>query len=251
MRSLARPATSAWRRSRWPICTTCARRAGYQRVRQVWTKTRPVNVPIGERRAPAPNHRPGYLRVDSVHQGDQDGVKGVYHINAVDCVTQYEGVATCEKISEAFLIPVLEELLQSFPFTILGFHSDNGSEYINGHVAKLLNKLLIEEQTKSRSRHSNDNAQAESKNGAIVRKHLGYSHIPQRFAHLVNTFCREHLNAYVNFHRPCLFAETIHRCQGPPTQALSLQTDDDPLREIQITARGRALPQTRYHLPRP
>jgi transposase InsO family protein len=190
------------------------KRAGYLRQRQVWTKTRPVTIPIGERRAPAPNNQPGYLRVDSVHQGDQDGVKGVYHINAVDCVTQYEGVATCERISEAFLIPVLDALLQSFPFAIKGFHSDNGSEYINAHVAKLLNKLLIEEQTKSRSRHSNDNAQAESKNGAIVRKHLGYSHIPQRFAALVNAFCQDHLNPYVNFHRPCLFAETITDAKG-------------------------------------
>jgi transposase InsO family protein len=190
------------------------KRAGYLRQRQVWTKTRPVTIPIGERRAPAPNNQPGYLRVDSVHQGDQDGVKGVYHINAVDCVTQYEGVATCERISEAFLIPVLDALLQSFPFVIKGFHSDNGSEYINAHVAKLLNKLLIEEQTKSRSRHSNDNAQAESKNGAIVRKHLGYSHIPQRFAALVNAFCQDHLNPYVNFHRPCLFAETITDAKG-------------------------------------
>ena len=119
------------------------KRSGYQRQRRVWTKTRPVTLPIGERRAPAPNNRPGYLRVDSVHQGDQDGVKGLYHINAVDCVTQYEGVATCERISEAFLIPVLEELLASFPFVIVGFHVDNGSEYINRHVAELLNKLLM------------------------------------------------------------------------------------------------------------
>jgi transposase InsO family protein len=190
------------------------KRSGYQRQRRVWTKTRPVTLPIGERRAPAPNNRPGYLRVDSVHQGDQDGVKGLYHINAVDCVTQYEGVATCERISEAFLIPVLEELLASFPFVILGFHVDNGSEYINRHVAELLNKLLIEEFTKSRSRYSNDNAQVESKNGAVVRKHFGYSHIPQRFAALVNVFCREHLNPYVNFHRPCLFAETITDAKG-------------------------------------
>ncbi len=189
-------------------------RPSYLQKRQVWTKTRPTGVPIGERRAPAPNNRPGYLRVDSVHQGDQDGIKGVYHINAVDCVTQYEGVATCERISEAFLIPVLEALLHSFPFVILGFHSDNGSEYINRDVARLLNKLMIEEQTKSRSRHSNDNAQAESKNGAIVRKHLGYAHIPQRFAGPVNAFCRDYLNPYVNFHRPCLFAETITDAKG-------------------------------------
>ncbi len=189
-------------------------RPGYRRRRQVWTKTKPVSIPIGVRRAPAPNNRAGFLRVDSVHQGDQDGLKGIYHINAVDCVTQFEVVATCERISEAYLIPVLGELLLSFPFKILGFHSDNGSEYINRHVAELLDKLLIEEHTKSRSRHSNDNAQAESKNGSIVRKHFGYSHIPQRFASEVNQFCREHLNPYVNFHRPCLFAQTITDAKG-------------------------------------
>ena len=186
----------------------------YQRLRQVWTKTRPVTIAIGERRAPAPNNQPGYLRVDSVHQGDQDGVKGVYHINTVDCVTQYEGVATCERISEAFLLPVLEELLVSFPFVIKGFHSDNGSEYINHDVTKMLNKLLVEEQTKSRSRHCNDNALVESKNASIIRKNLGYSHIPQHFATLVNAYCRDHLNPYVNFHRPCLFAETITDAKG-------------------------------------
>ncbi len=190
------------------------KRTGYVRHRQAWTKTRPVTLAIGQRRAPTPNNRPGYLRLDSVHQGDQDGLKGLYHINAVDCVTQYEAVATCERISEAFLIPVLEALLASFPFPILGFHVDNGSEYINHHVAKLLNKLLIEEFTKSRSRHSNDNALAESKNAAIVRKHFGYSHIPQRFATLVNAHCRDHLNPYLNFHRPCLFAENITDAKG-------------------------------------
>ena len=218
-------------------------RKGYQRHRQLWTKTKPVSIPIGTRRAPAPNNRPRYLRVDSVHQGDRDGLKGIYHINAVDCVTQFEVVATCERISEAFLIPVLEELLHSFPFKIFGFHSDNGSEYINRHVAELLHKLLIEEHTKSRSRQSNDNAQAESKNGSIVRKHFGYSHIPQRFARVVNEFCREHLNPYINFHRPCLFAETITDKKGTTAQTLPLPTDEDALREAQILARRRAIPQ--------
>ena len=210
LRCLASTATSVWP----PHLYNLRKRAGYARQRQTWTKTRPVTSPIGERRAPAPNNRPGYLRVDSVHQGDQDSVKGLYHINAVDCVTQYEGVATRERISEAFLIPVLAALLAGFPFVILGFHVDNGSEYINRHVAELLNKLLIEEFTKSRSRHGNDNAQVESKNGAIVRKHLGYGHIPQRYATLVNAFRRDYLNPYVNFHRPSLFAETITDAKG-------------------------------------
>ncbi len=180
-------------------------RRGYRRHRQLWTRTRSVTIPIGTRRAPAPNNRPGYLRVDSVHQGDQDGLKGIYHIiyhiNAVDCVTQYEAVATCEQISEVFLIAVLEELLHSFPFVIRGFFSDKGSEYINRHVAELLNKLLIEEHTTSRSRNSNDNAQAESKNGSIVRKHFGYSRIPQRFA-VVNDFCVSVRSGHMDYSFP-------------------------------------------------
>jgi hypothetical protein len=71
-----------------------------------------------------------------------------------------------------------------------------------------LEKLLIEF-TKSRARHTNDNALAESKNASIVRKHLGYSHIPQKWAPLINEFNQTHLNPYINYHRPCYFAEVI------------------------------------------
>ena len=185
----------------------------YQSQRRHWTKTRPTGVPIGQRRAPQPNGSPGYIRIDSVHQGDQDGVKGVYHVNAVDSVTQYQLVATCERISEAYLLPVIRQLLDEFPFVILGFHSDNGSEYINYQVAKMLEKLRVEF-TKSRPRHSNDNALAESKNASVVRKNLGYAHIPQQFAAQVNAFCAAFLNPYVNFHRPCFFPETVTDAKG-------------------------------------
>ncbi len=182
-------------------------RKRYQDQRVQWQHTRSRKaVTIGLRRAPRPDGQPGYIRIDSVHQGDQDGLKGVYHINAVDCVTQWELVACCERISEAYLLPVIELLLASFPFQIKGFHSDNGSEYINGRVAKVLEKLRIE-MTKSRPRHSNDNGLVETKNGSIIRKMIGYSHIPQRFAGEINRFYQDHMNPYLNFHRPCLFAE--------------------------------------------
>ena len=172
-------------------------------------KTRPVRSLIGERRKPAPDGQPGYLRIDSVHQGDLEGIKGVYLINAVDEVTQFQVVCAAERISEHFLLPILEQLIAAFPFTIRGFHSDNGSEYINHRVAKLLEKLRIE-QTKSRARQTNDNALVESKNGSTVRKHLGYSHIPGRFASDVNQFTRGPLTDYLNYHRPCHFpTETI------------------------------------------
>jgi len=173
--------------------------------RRHFTKTQRTAVAIGERRKPAPNGAPGYLRIDTVHQGDQDKVKGVYYINAVDEVTQMEVICAVEKISEQFLIPVLEQLIELFPFEIKEIHSDNGSEYINHTVAKLLNKLLIE-LTKSRSRQSNDNALVESKNGSIVRKWLGYCHIPQKHSTIINTFLKKYFIDYINYHRPCYYA---------------------------------------------
>jgi transposase InsO family protein len=187
--------------------------ARYRQRRMVYQPTRPTPAGIGERRRPEPDGQPGYLRVDTVHQGDRDGVKGVYHINAVDQVTQWEVVGATAQISEAYLLPVLEAMLEQFPFRIRGFHSDNGSEFINHTVARLLNKLLIE-QTKSRPRHSNDNGLVEAKNGAVVRKHMGYTHIAAPHAAAIEAFYEEHFNPYLNFHRPCGVPEQMVNAKG-------------------------------------
>jgi transposase InsO family protein len=189
------------------------RSAGYRKQHMVYQGTRAVRVAIGERRAPQPQGQPGYLRVDTVHQGDRDGVKGVYHINAVDEVTQWEIVSATDRISEAALQPVLEALLRQFPFRILGFHSDNGSEFINHVVAGLLHKLLIE-QTKSRPRHSNDNGLVECKNGAVIRKHIGYGYIAAERAADLQTFYVQYFNPYLNFHRPCGVPERVVDAKG-------------------------------------
>ncbi len=178
------------------------RTAIYRKRRVVYQPTRPTATPIGERRRPDPKGQPGYIRVDTVHQGDRDGIKGVYHINAVDEVTQWEVIGAVAQIGERWLLPVLEAMLEQFPFRLRGFHSDNGSEFINGPVARLLNKLLAE-QTKSRPRHSNDNGLAECKNGAVVRKHMGYGHIESQYAEAINVFYQQFMNPYLNFHRPC------------------------------------------------
>jgi transposase InsO family protein len=188
---------------------------GYVRARVHFTATTVPRTPvtIGVRKRPDPQDRAGFLRVDSVHQGDHEGVKGVYYINVIDCVTQFQAVCVVPRISEAFLLPVLTAMMEALPFVILGFHSDNGSEYINGRVAKLLQKLMVE-QTKSRARRSNDNALVESKNGSVIRKHFGYSHIPQPFAEPLNALCQMHLMPYLNFHRPCFFPTTEIDAKG-------------------------------------
>jgi transposase InsO family protein len=180
--------------------------AGYRQRAAEFSKTTPTTIPIGERRRPDPQGAPGYLRVDTVHQGDWDGEKGVYHINAVDAVTQWEIIGCTAKLSEQHLLPVLEAMLHQFPFQILGFHADNGSEYVNYRVAKLLEKLLVEF-TRSRPNRSSDNALVEGKNGAIIRKHLGYGHIASEHAAAIQRFYTAHFNPYLNYHRPCGFAQ--------------------------------------------
>lgn len=178
-----------------------------------YTKTKPTKCNIGERRKPQPCGKPGYLRVDSVHQGDLDKKKGVYHINLVDEVTQWEIIGCVEGISEYFLEPLLIELLEMFPFEILNFHSDNGKEYINSVVASLLNKLVVQ-QTKSRSRKTNDNALVEGKNGAVIRKHMGYMHIPKKYARVINEYYRKYFNPYINFHRYCAYPTDYVSAKG-------------------------------------
>jgi hypothetical protein len=176
-----------------------------------YTHTKPVVSKIGERVKPESQGLPGHIRIDTVHQGDQNGHKGVYHINAVDEVTQWEVVVSLERITEKHLETNLEAILRQFPFHIKGFHSDNGSEFVNKVVAEILNKLLIRF-TRSRPRHPDDNGLVESKNGSVIRKNLGYAHIPQSGACLLNKYHQYYLNPYINFHRPCFFpVEEIDR----------------------------------------
>lgn len=215
--------------------------AAYRKVAAVFESTRPSAVSIGERRRPEPNGQPGYLRVDTVHQGDWDGEKGVYHINAVDTVTQWEVVGCVRRISEQFLIPVLEAMLHQFPFRIRGFHTDNGSEYVNGTVAKLLGKLVIEF-TKSRSCRSQDNALVEGKNGAVIRKLIGYGHIPGQHSEQVHQFYAAHLNPYLNYHRPCGFATVTLDARGKRQRKYKLADYATPYEKLKL------LPQVEEYL---
>lgn len=185
----------------------------YQRLTKKYEKTKPRVVNIGERRKPTPNGVPGFLRVDTVHQGDMGRQKGVYHINILDEVTQWEYAGAVPKITESYLVPLLLKLIKKFPFKVFEFHSDNGSEYINRVVVSMLNKLLIK-LTKSRSRQTNDNAQVESKNGSVIRKWMGYGFIDQKHALVINEFYFDIFNEYLNFHRPCAFATEIADKKG-------------------------------------
>lgn len=207
------------------------KRNGRLGLGKIFTKTKPVVSRIGERAKPDPKGIPGQIRIDTVHQGDLEGLKGLYHINAVDEVTQWEVVASVERISEAYLVSILASILSEFPFVIRGFHSDNGPEFVNREVGAMLNRLLVRF-TKSRPRHSNDNGLVESKNGAVIRKHLGYSHIPQRHAQQFNAYHAEFLNPYINFHRPCFFPVTVVDPRGKIKKTYPLEEVMTPYEKL-------------------
>jgi hypothetical protein len=213
----------------------------YRKKAAVFESTRPSAVSIGERRRPDPQGQPGFLRVDTVHQGDWNGEKGVYHINAVDAVTQWQEVGCTEKISEHFLIPVLEAILHQFPFRLQGFHCDNGSEFINHTVARLLEKLLVEF-TKSRPNRCQDNGLVEGKNGAVIRKLIGYGHIPGAFAEQVQKFYTAHLNPYLNYHRPCGYATVTVDARGKRQRRYEAENYATPYEKL------KSLPEAQQYL---
>jgi len=207
----------------------------YQKTRKGKGRT------IGQRCKPKPEGKPGYLRVDTMHQGDQEGNKGVYHINTVDEVVQWEVAGAAAKITDTHLIPLLEKIIASYPYRIINFHADNGSEYINRKVAEMLNNLLIK-LTKGRPRHTNDNALVETKNGWVLRKWMGYSHIRQEYAQRINAFYFGCFNEYLNFHRPCAFASEVIDRKGKTTKKYRYQDYKTPYEKL------RSIPDVQIYL---
>ena len=217
------------------------KRPAYRRRTRRFEKTRPTAIAIGLRQKPRPEGRPGFIRIDSVHQGDKGKIKGVYHINSIDEVTQFEVIGAVENLTEEHLLPLLERLIAEYPFVILNFHADNGSEYINHEVAKLLNRLLIQ-LTKSRPRHSNDNGLTESKNGSIIRKWFGYLFIDASHAEKINAFYFDWFNRYLNFHRPCAFSHDSVDVKGKIYKKYPLENYQTPFEKF------RALPRATKYL---
>jgi len=135
----------------------------------------------------------------------------------------------------------LLDVINQFPFRIKGFHSDNGGEYVNRTVAELLNKLLIRF-TRSRPRRPDDNGLVESKNGSVIRKNLGYTHIPRGCANLLNVYHKENLNPYINFHRPCFFPVAIIDHKGKVKNTYPYERIKTPYEKL------KSLPQVETYL---
>jgi hypothetical protein len=118
--------------------------------------------------------------MDSVHQGDRDGVKGVYHINAVDCVTQWELslLLLLEKISEAFFAPGVQGSAAKVFLRDPGVPFGLAFEYIDSRVClSLLKEMRIRFIRAFWRRRPSRN---EKRRGTLGS--AGYFYIPQHLA---------------------------------------------------------------------
>ena len=128
----------------------------YRRRRTTFRETRATGVSIGERRKPRPKGRPGFLRVDTVHQGDKDGEKGVYHVNLVDEVTQWEHVATVRAISHGNVIRRhfgYGHIPKPFAPEVNAFARDTLSPFLNSHRPCLFSSEVTDTKGKTRKRY--------------------------------------------------------------------------------------------------
>ena len=103
-------------------------------------------------------------------------------------------------------------------------------------------KTLMVEFTRSRAFRSQDNALVEGKNGAIIRKLIGYGHIPAEHAGKLQKFYTAQLNPYLNFHRPCGFATVSLAANGKRRRQYKLQDYATPHRKL------KSLPEAEAYL---
>ncbi len=157
--------------------------------------------------------QPGFIRIDTVYEEGKDKSNAGYHINAVDEVTKFEVVFCVEEINKNFLLPVLNELIDKFPFVVINFHPGNGSSNFSKKIVNFLQKLIVESSMSS-ARLFNDNALIESKNVYVFRK----KPVSHKWIDLVNQFNLNYLYTYINFHRPCYFSKAIDGAKGKQTK---------------------------------
>ncbi|MDZ7812536.1 MAG: hypothetical protein U5L74_05225 [Ideonella sp.] len=197
--------------------------------------------PIGVRNPPRPNGRAGWVRIDSVHQGDLDGVKGVYHITCVDSVSQWQVEACVQGISEPFCYRCWRRYWRSSRLSL------RASIRTTARSTSITRRRQVAENPScalSRPNHAPAKQRqrfllAESKNASVVRKHMGYSHIPQKYAKPINKFYEGVFIRGSICTVRCLYATGVVSDQGKVKKVYKSRDAKTPLeRLVQLNERG-------------
>jgi hypothetical protein len=147
--------------------------------------------------------RPGFLEMDLVaHCGGSLSGDFIFTLQTVDILTTWtERKAVMGKGQKAVFAGILD-IEGKLPFPVLGYDSDNGSEFINDQLWRYCRERGIVF-TRSRPYMKKDNAHIEQKNWPLVRKVLGYDRFDTaRQLALINDLYDNELRLYLNFLQP-------------------------------------------------
>ncbi len=172
--------------------------------------------------------RPGFLEADTVaHCGSS--TEGMY-VNTVDCVDIATGWTEQRAVwgkNYQDVIDQIKDIERSLPFQVLGFDSDNGSEFLNHHLLRYLTDRSRPIQfTRSRAYKKDDNAHIEQKNWTHVRQWLGYDRLDDPgVVALMNALYTSEWRLFLNFFCPSvkliekkrIASRTIKRYDKPKT----------------------------------
>lgn len=151
--------------------------------------------------------RPGYMEADTVdHGGDSTAGSYMHSITYTDIFSGWVEQAAVWNKGAAGVVGRTRQIEAELPFVLLGFDSDNGSEFINHHLWNYFaGRKNHVEFTRSREYRKNDNAHVEQKNWTKVRQLLGYQRYDQpELVDLVNTLYRNEWRLLQNFFYPVM-----------------------------------------------
>ena len=191
---------------------------------------------------------PGFLEADTVaHCGTSMAGMFAFTIDCVDIATGWTEQRAVWGKGETDVLAQIKDIEVSLPFPLLGFDSDNGSEFLNYHLLRHFTERQQRVQfTRSRAYHKDDNAHVEQKNWTHVRQWLGYHRfdIPE-IVPLLNKLYKTEWRLFHNFFCPSvkliakqrIASKTIKRYDNPktPYQRVMDSPDIDPSIKQKLT----------------
>jgi IS30 family transposase len=150
------------------------------------------------------NVKPGFLEADLVaHCGESPRGPFLNTLTMTDIATGWTELAALPTKRADDVLNAVEQIKSVLPFTMLGFDSDNGSEFINHDMVAWCGKNEITF-TRSREYRKNDQAHVEQKNGSIVRRIVGYNRYATSESLEILYGLYRLVRLYTNFFQPCL-----------------------------------------------
>jgi hypothetical protein len=146
--------------------------------------------------------QPGYVEVDLVaHCGDTASGDYLNTLDMTDICTGWTETQTAVNKAQVHVHKAIKDCAGRMPFSLRGLDSDNGSEFINGHLFRYCqqNDICF---TRSRPYKKNDNCHVEQKNWHVVRRNIGYDRYEGGWAVEVMNRYYSKLRLYTNFFLP-------------------------------------------------